>query len=153
MEVLGSWQNWSESTNSSWLPIILSFLGSHCIHHKMFSNIPDLCPPDTINISWLWKVQMSLLCVCVCVCVCVCSQSCATPWTLVCQAPLSLGFSSQEYWSGLPFPSPGDPRLPMLLDIAKVSLWTNSSLVESYYLRILYPLQKKIKARFCLLVS
>ena len=32
----------------------------------------------------------------------------ATPWTLACQAPLSLGFSRQEYWSGLPFPTPGD---------------------------------------------
>ena len=31
-----------------------------------------------------------------------------TPWTLVHQAPPSMGFSSQEYWSGLPFPSPGD---------------------------------------------
>ena len=36
-----------------------------------------------------------------------------TPWTVVCQAPLSMGFSRQEYWSGLPFltlrdvPSPG----------------------------------------------
>ena len=32
----------------------------------------------------------------------------ATPWTVVCQAPLSMGFSRQEYWSGLPFLSPGD---------------------------------------------
>ena len=31
-----------------------------------------------------------------------------TPWTLARQAPLSMGFSRQEYWSGLPFPSPGD---------------------------------------------
>ena len=31
-----------------------------------------------------------------------------TPWTVVCQAPLSMGFSRQEYWDGLPFPSPGD---------------------------------------------
>ena len=31
-----------------------------------------------------------------------------TPWTVAHQAPLSLGFSRQEYWSGLPFPSPGD---------------------------------------------
>ena len=31
-----------------------------------------------------------------------------TPWTVACQAPLSMGFSRQEYWSGLPFPSPGD---------------------------------------------
>ena len=31
----------------------------------------------------------------------------ATPWTVAYQAPLSMGFSRQEYWSGLPFPSPG----------------------------------------------
>ena len=30
-----------------------------------------------------------------------------TPWTIICQAPLSMGFSRQEYWSGLPFLSPG----------------------------------------------
>ena len=32
----------------------------------------------------------------------------ATPWAAACQAPLSMEFSRQEYWSGLPFPSPGD---------------------------------------------
>ena len=31
-----------------------------------------------------------------------------TPWITACQAPLSMGFSRQGYWSGLPFPSPGD---------------------------------------------
>ena len=31
-----------------------------------------------------------------------------TPWTIAYQAPPSMGFSRQEYWSGLPFPSPGD---------------------------------------------
>ena len=31
-----------------------------------------------------------------------------TPWAVVCQAPISMEFSRQEYWSGLPFPSPGD---------------------------------------------
>ena len=37
-------------------------------------------------------------------------QSCLTaiPWTITWEAPLSMGFSRQEYWSGLPFPSPGD---------------------------------------------
>ena len=30
------------------------------------------------------------------------------PWTVACWAPLSMGFSRQEYWSGLPFPPPGD---------------------------------------------
>ena len=62
---------------------------------------------------------MWLLCVCVCVCVCIHgskSVSCSVvsdsviPWTLAIalQAPLSMGFSRQEYWSGLPFPSLGD---------------------------------------------
>ena len=45
------------------------------------------------------------------VCVCACSLSCVqlfvTPWTVAYQAPLSMGFSRQEYWSGLSFPSPG----------------------------------------------
>ena len=38
------------------------------------------------------------------------AQSClfATPWTVALQAPLSVDFPSQEYWSGLPFPCPGD---------------------------------------------
>ena len=57
------------------------------------------------------------------VCVLV-AQSCLTlcdPWTVAHQAPLSMGFSRQEYWSGLPFPSledlpdsgikPGSPAL------------------------------------------
>ena len=54
------------------------------------------------------------MCVCVCVCVCVCAKlllsrpTLSIPWTVACQAPLSMGFSRQEYWSGLPFPSPGD---------------------------------------------
>ena len=45
----------------------------------------------------------------------------ATPWTVAYQASPSMGFSRQEYWSGLPFPSPGDlpdlgiePRSPAL---------------------------------------
>ena len=47
-----------------------------------------------------------------CVCVCMLSHFShvwlfATPWTVALQSPLSMGFSSQEYWSGLPCPSPG----------------------------------------------
>ena len=37
-----------------------------------------------------------------------CVQLFGTPWTLAYQAPPSMGFSRQEYWSGMPFPSPGD---------------------------------------------
>ena len=45
----------------------------------------------------------------------------ATPWTVAHQTPLSMGFSRQDYWSGLPFPYPGnlpdpgiEPRSPAL---------------------------------------
>ena len=44
-----------------------------------------------------------------CCCCCLVAKSCPTLeilWTVACQAPLSMGFSRQEYWSGLPFPSP-----------------------------------------------
>ena len=43
-----------------------------------------------------------------CVCVLTCVQLFVTPWTVAHQAPLSMGFSRQEYWNGLPFPPPGD---------------------------------------------
>ena len=48
------------------------------------------------------------VCVCVCVCVCVLSrvQFFANPWTADYWASLSMQFSSQEFWIGLPFPTP-----------------------------------------------
>ena len=51
-------------------------------------------------------------CVCVCVCACVGIQELsrvqlfANPWTVACQAPLSMEFFRQKYWSGLPFLTP-----------------------------------------------
>ena len=56
---------------------------------------------------------IKLFCGYACVCVCVCAMlSCVrlfgTTWTIACQAPLSMEFSRQEQWSGLPFPPPGD---------------------------------------------
>ena len=56
---------------------------------------------------------------CVCVCVCererertrCCVQVFGTPRTVACQAPLSMGFSRQEYWSGLRFFPPGEPEM------------------------------------------
>ena len=66
------------------------------------------------------------VCVCVCVCVvCVCvflSVSLfATPGTVACQAPLSIEFSRQEHWSGLPFPSLGDLPDPGIESMSHVS--------------------------------
>ena len=42
-----------------------------------------------------------------------CVRLFATPWTVAHQAPPSMGFSRQEYWSGLPFPSPSIPKKGM----------------------------------------
>ena len=44
----------------------------------------------------------------------VMSNSFATPWTVSCHSPLSMGFPRQEYWSGLLFPSPGDLPNPRI---------------------------------------
>ena len=62
-----------------------------------------------------------------CCCCLVVSNSFATPWTVARQLPLSMGFLRQEYWGGLPFPSPGD--LPDL-GIEPVSpAWQGDSLL------------------------
>ena len=61
--------------------------------------------PEWVVISfsnaWKWKVKVKSL-----------SRVwlLTTPWTIAYQAPLSMGFSRQEYWSGLPLPSPDQPR-------------------------------------------
>ena len=48
--------------------------------------------------AWKWKVKVKSLSH---------VRLFATPWTAAYQAPLSMGFSRQEYWSGVPLPSPG----------------------------------------------
>ena len=49
----------------------------------------------TVKVKWLSRVRLFV-----------------TPWTVAYQAPLSMGSSRQEYWSGLPFPFPGDLPVP-----------------------------------------
>ena len=64
----------------------------------MLPTILSLLPRMQANfLCNLWLFSLSVM-----------STSFATWWTVACQAPLSVGFSKQEYWSGLPFPSPGD---------------------------------------------
>ena len=68
----------------------------------------------------------------------VCAQSLShiqlflTPWTVAHQAPLSMEFSRQEYWSGLPFPSPGDLPHPELelVSLASTALQADSLLLS-----------------------
>ena len=58
-----------------------------------------------------------------------CVQFFAIPWTVTHQAPLSMGFSRQEYWSGLPFPSSGDLPNPRIKP-RSLALQANSLLYE-----------------------
>ena len=75
--------------------------------HQFFGTQPLLCLILT-SIHDYWKNHM----------VCVNSfQSCPTLltlWTVACQAPLYMGFSRQESWSGLPYPPPGDHSNPRI---------------------------------------
>ena len=97
----------------------LSHLGNPAAAAKSLQSCPTLCdsvdgsPPGSpvpgilqartlewvaisFSSAWKWKVKVKLL---------SCVQLCATPWTVAHQAPPSMGFSRQEYWSGLPLPS------------------------------------------------
>ena len=79
------------------------------------------------------------------------TQSCPTlwdPWTVAHQTPLSMGFSRQEYWSGLPFPSPGDlpdpgiePRSPTLQADALTSVPPGKPLVSRSWHDFLNPIR------------
>ena len=68
-----------------------------------------------------------------------------TPWTVACQTSLSMGFSRQEYWGGLPFPSPGElpgpgiePRSPALQACYRVLRLNSLCLFPQFYCACLY---------------
>ena len=96
---------------------------------KSFQSCPTLCNPidssppgspvpgilqartlEWVAISfsnaWKWKVKVKSL---------SCVQLFSTPWTAAFQAPPSTRFSSQEYWSGVPLPSPNGKRRALIL--------------------------------------
>ena len=66
------------------------------------TELPCRCPMGILSTGWIKRTP------CVHVQLLSRVQLFATPWTVALQAPLSIGFSRQEYWSGLPFPSPED---------------------------------------------
>ena len=92
------------------------FVGLACITAFRVKRPLDgiyLWSPKAANgIISLFSITQEYSAVCVCMCMYVLSRfSCvwlfATPWTIACQAPLSVSFSRQEYWSGWPCPPPG----------------------------------------------
>ena len=108
----------------------------HILFHYVLSQDTDyssLC--YTVKVKSLSRVQLF-----------------ATPWTLAYQAPRSMGFSRQEYWSGFPFPSPGylpdpgiKPRSPSLEADALTSEPPEKPIGPSYLACLIYN-------NFCYLV-
>ena len=93
---------------------------------------------------WLWLLMISMY-----LYVLGCVWFFVAPWTVVCQARLSLGFSRQEYWRGLPFPTPGDflkPTSPLCPALAG-GFFTTSTTWEApvvvTYIIIIWNLRKK----------
>ena len=70
----------------------------------------------------------------------------AIPWTVAYQAPPSMGFSRQEYWSGLPFPSPGDLPDPGIKP-GSPALQADALTSEPSYFSLLF--KKKALPSFC----
>ena len=76
-----------------------------------------------------------------------------TPWAAVCQAPLSMGFFKQEYWSGLPFPSPGDLPDPGIktTSLALVGIFFTTELLGFLYLYLyLYNIYISVSIHTCI---
>ena len=111
--IANSWTRLSDSTHTL-------FSHAAAAATKLLQSCPTLCDPidssppgslvpgilqartlEWVAISfsnaWKWKNKVELL---------SCVQLLATPWTAAHQAPLSMGFSRPEYWSGVPLPSP-----------------------------------------------
>ena len=93
--------------------------------------------------AWKWKVNVKLLSR---------AQLFATPWTAPYQDPPSMGFSRQEYWSGLPLPSPlsrwatGKPNRREWHDIFKLMKRENLQPRILYPTRILFRFDREIKS-------
>ena len=70
---------------------------------------------------YLCAIYHYILCyICVCAQLFSCVRLFLTPWTVALQAPLPMGFTKQEYWSGLPFPPPQDLPGPGIEPVSPV---------------------------------
>ena len=81
----------------------------------------------------------------------VVSDSSATPWTIARQAPQSMGFPRQEYWSELPFPSPGDLPHPAMRLVSSAMAGTFLP-IESRFIspwKRTFLLQRMHSLKFC----
>ena len=107
------------------------------VEHFILKQVID---PDNSKASQRTKSLASFLNMCVCVCVCMHAQLCLTfcdPWTTAHQAPLSLEFSRQEYWSWLVLLTPVDlphPRIKPTSPVSSLPLSHQQGLFSSFFL-------------------
>ena len=132
---------------------------------KSFQSCPPLCEPrdgsppgspvarilqartlEWVAISfskaWMWKVKVKSLSH---------VPLFATPWTAAYQAPPSMGFSRQEYWSGVPLPSPKAPYDPAisLLDIYLEETETDKDTCITLFIAALFTIPRTWKQPRC----
>ena len=98
----------------------------------------------SFSTTWKWKVKLNSL---------SCVRLLLTPWTAAYQAPPSMGFSRQEYWSGVPLPSlDSDATLfQYILQVLRQPILWNANLILSpikyrKYIYNIFPLPKEKKA-------
>ena len=99
----GIWDSLAISTWSFWIAAFSTCKGQYGLFRKVRSS--KWLAHHLRDLASTWRLIPA----------CVLShfsRAFTTPWTVARQAPLSMGFSSPEYWSGLPFPSPGDVPNP-----------------------------------------
>ena len=86
--------------------------------------------------AWKWKVKVNLFSH---------VRLLATPWTTAYQAPLPMGFSRQEYWSGVPLPSPNDYVTSLkicCLNRTTLSSIVNIFILSDYHKEIMYGMHR-----------
>ena len=119
------WRRWGRMVEGAGLPLesmgrsrVAGCRISGCPWLFMLFSLPcSLRPSDISSADWLFVDAVA----------CVISRVplSVTPWTVALQAPLSMGFSRQEYWSGLPFLSPRDLPIPGIQQVS-LALQANS---------------------------
>ena len=132
--------------SSNWTCIVHQKLLDAAATAKSHQSCPTLCNPidgsptgssvpgilqarilewvaTSFSNAWKWKVKVKSLSR---------VQLLATPWTVAFQAPPSLGFSRQEYWSGLPLPSPVVQQQVAILELSQEKMSTHPSILPSW---------------------
>ena len=115
------WQNCFPQRSGGWQAIHCMKSGCYLLLHDPWAKggfyiwtpkRKSICPTKNSSTFLINRptLQRKNFLIIPCMCVCMLSHVWlfVTPWTVACQAPLSIEFSTWEYWSGLPFPTPGD---------------------------------------------